>query len=500
MAITGSNFISSSSTDAGSTGISAAEHLRSIGAYGFDKTAPLVMAALVTEDPLLLIGESGTGKTFLLNSLSEALGLEHRHYNASLLSFDDLVGFPFPNEAKNAVTFLETPATVWQAESVLIDEISRCKPEHQNRLFSLIHERRVQGMALGRLRFRWAAMNPCSADQDPGTGYAGSEPLDQALGDRFGLFLTVLDWDGLDEGDRRLIANPAGEGAVTANDGRLAGSLARWRAEFRRKVECCPAAIVGYAVTAATFLNGHGLRVSPRRARFMSRSLLAAAIVSGGESRELFREVLAASLTQPSLGKTPEPALVEAAHKLAWDSNYLAGDGQWVHRFHAEHSLPRKLRMLLRSPGLDAASQAIAEFIGSGEPERVAAFCMALYPAASGGIPGIGAEGVNDIGKIAVPMLSIDAEITWQDRGSVQGSVHPGWIAFSRVLDRLEGARKSRARQFFNYLLVASISPDDPEALEAELDACVSVVRGHLDSLGRNMKPGRESLSVEAGL
>jgi len=43
----------------------------------------LVLAALVTEDPLLLIGASGTGKTFLLNSLSEALGLEHRHYNAS---------------------------------------------------------------------------------------------------------------------------------------------------------------------------------------------------------------------------------------------------------------------------------------------------------------------------------------------------------------------------------------------------------------------------------
>ena len=79
--------------------------------------------------------------------ISEALGLEHRHYNASLISFDDLVGFPYPDEAKASVRFLETPATVWGAESVLIDEISRCKPEHQNRLFSLVHERKIQGLA-----------------------------------------------------------------------------------------------------------------------------------------------------------------------------------------------------------------------------------------------------------------------------------------------------------------------------------------------------------------
>ena len=118
--------------------------LPGLGVWGFDEQEPVILAALVTEDPLLLIGPSGTGKTYLLNTLSEALGLEHRHYNASLISFDDLVGFPFPEAETGAVKFLETPATVWGAESVLIDEISRCKPEHQNRLFSLIHERRLQ--------------------------------------------------------------------------------------------------------------------------------------------------------------------------------------------------------------------------------------------------------------------------------------------------------------------------------------------------------------------
>ena len=137
----------------------AARRLRlaDLGVYGFDRHETTILAALVTEDPLLLVGRSGTGKTFLLNTLSEALGLEHRHYNASLISFDDLVGFPYPDEARATVRFLETPATVWGAESVLIDELSRCKPEHQNRLFSLVHERRLQGLPLQRLRYRWAS-------------------------------------------------------------------------------------------------------------------------------------------------------------------------------------------------------------------------------------------------------------------------------------------------------------------------------------------------------
>jgi len=172
-------------------------HLANLGVYGFDRHETTILAALVTEDPLLLVGRSGTGKTFLLNTLSEALGLEHRHYNASLISFDDLVGFPYPDEAHSTVRFLETPATVWGAESVLIDELSRCKPEHQNRLFSLVHERRLQGLPLVRLRYRWAAMNPCTSDQGGTEDYSGSEPLDPAHADRFALVVTAADWNDL---------------------------------------------------------------------------------------------------------------------------------------------------------------------------------------------------------------------------------------------------------------------------------------------------------------
>src|SRR3954453_871109 len=102
--------------------------------------------------------------------------------------------FPYPDPDGTGVRFLETPATVWNAQSVLIDEISRSKPEQQNRVFSLVHERTVQGIALPRLRYRWGARNPGWGDQAREGNYAGWERLDPALADRFALFVHALDW------------------------------------------------------------------------------------------------------------------------------------------------------------------------------------------------------------------------------------------------------------------------------------------------------------------
>lgn len=133
----------------------APSFLRTLGLAGWDGFDPVVLAAVAAEAPLLLVGPHGSAKTMVLNRLAEALGLEHRHYNASLLSFDDLVGFPVPEGGR--VVYLKTPATVWEAESVLVDEVSRCRPEVQNKPFPLVHERVLEGMPLPKLRHRWGA-------------------------------------------------------------------------------------------------------------------------------------------------------------------------------------------------------------------------------------------------------------------------------------------------------------------------------------------------------
>ena len=135
---------------------------RPLGLLGWERLEPVLLAALTTRDPLLLIGRHGTAKSFLLERLAQALSLEYRFYNASLINYDDLVGIPLPDETQTSLRYITTPTAIWDAEVVFVDEINRTRPDLQNKLFPIIHERRVQGVELEKLRYRWAAMNPAA--------------------------------------------------------------------------------------------------------------------------------------------------------------------------------------------------------------------------------------------------------------------------------------------------------------------------------------------------
>ncbi len=179
---------------------------RPLGLEGWTALEPVLLAALASEEPLLLIGPHGSAKSFLLERLAQALDLEYRFYNASLINYDDLVGIPIPSEDRKSLHYIGTPSAVWDAEVVFIDEINRTRPELQNKLFPIIHERRVQGVRLEKLRYRWSAMNPPptaeGADDEIDT-YLGAEPLDPALADRFSLIIEVPGWTDLTEEERR---------------------------------------------------------------------------------------------------------------------------------------------------------------------------------------------------------------------------------------------------------------------------------------------------------
>jgi len=454
-----------------------------LGVYGFKRQELAILTALVTGDPLLLIGRSGTGKTFLLNSLSEALGLEHRHYNASLISFDDLVGFPYPDEDKSAIRFLQTPATIWGAESVLVDEISRCKPEHQNRLFSLVHERRIQGIALEKLRYRWAAMNPCSADQGAASeDYLGSEALDPALADRFAVIVDAGDWDSLSVVDRRRIADPTGEGAVSDDGGALARDIARWRHRFEHELGQVTPFLLNYVCAVVTTLGESGIRVSPRRARLLTRTLLAAWAITGRLHDDETLELLHCSLPHRAWGETPEPPKVAAAHRIGWEALTLDGTGQWVHDFHMERDLGAKARKLLADcPGPDAGTLAVEQLLANEPRERAAAFALAAFPAAAAGRLPVGAEGVNDLGRAAGELLTVDGSINWQERLDLSNTRHPQFERLAPVLAALEGARRERATQLLYWCLLRNIVLENPSALEEEFHRCVQAFAGAVE-------------------
>ena len=99
---------------------------RPLGLLGWERLEPVLLAALTTREPLLLIGRHGTAKSFLLERLAQALGLVYRFYNASLINYDDLVGIPLPDETQTSLRYITTPTAIWDAEvSSLMKSIAR---------------------------------------------------------------------------------------------------------------------------------------------------------------------------------------------------------------------------------------------------------------------------------------------------------------------------------------------------------------------------------------
>ena len=84
-----------------------------LGIYGWDSVEPLVLAAIVADLPVLLIGDTGTNKTEGAKTIAQAVlgaGNAFRHYEVPTLNFDDLVGFLNPKGlAKGLLKFVPTP-------------------------------------------------------------------------------------------------------------------------------------------------------------------------------------------------------------------------------------------------------------------------------------------------------------------------------------------------------------------------------------------------------
>ncbi len=299
--------------------------LARLGVVGYAHLEPVLLAALALEAPVLLVGAHGTAKSLLVERIAAALGLGFRHYNASLLNYDDLVGIPLPSDDGLSLRFIGTPGAIWGAGFVFFDEISRCRPDLQNKLFPIVHERRVAGVALPDLRFRWAAMNPpAAADAAPGADvYLGSEALDPALADRFPFVIRVPGWKELVGRDRvRLLGadtGAPGEGSA------LAALVAGCRARLAEAAHARSDAVTDYVIGLVDRLAHGGAEQSPRRARMLAESVTAvhaARCQLFGDDADLEESAdlaLVNGLPQTASPEPPSAAAVRAAHRAAWE-------------------------------------------------------------------------------------------------------------------------------------------------------------------------------------
>lgn len=338
--------------------------LERIGVYGYNDYGIVIMTSLVTEKPIILIGETGTAKTYLLNNLSVALGLKHKHYNASLISFDDLIGYPFPSQDRKSIEYIKTEATIWDSESVFIDEINRCKPEIQNKLFSIIYEKKIQGIDLKNLRYRWAAMNPYYDEDNKNNNdaeiYEGTFPLDIALADRFSLFVISPELKKLKDKENILLSSqPQGK------DEELVSFVERKKQEFSEKIKVPDKLIQDYVIKVVNMFIETGINISPRRMKIIYENLVAASVIRDKLDSDDFFKILYHSLPSVCWGKYPDKKKIYNIHRIA--TKFISGNtySESYFRFLFAEKFEEKTKIILSLDDIEKRSAVIMSFINS---------------------------------------------------------------------------------------------------------------------------------------
>jgi MoxR-like ATPase len=366
-----------------------------LGLEGWSNLEPVLLAALVTEEPLLLVGAHGTAKSLLLERLAKSLQMDYRFYNASLINYDDLVGVPIPDEKRENLRYISTPSAIWGTQIVFFDEISRTKPELQNKLFPIIHEKRVQGIALEGLRYRWAAMNPPPEEdalEEEAEVYFGAEPLDPALADRFTFVVEVPSWQDLTHEEKRAILRDqfAGPSGFTTRPPQLIEQARRWYERFKSEE---PAALVDYVVAVLSSLESQGVKCSSRRAAMLHRGILAVHASRTALFASAWPDVpwqvidwstsaiiaLRHCLPHTAQGKRPGDDILLAAHRHAWEMTRLDENNPWRKLLTISDPVERCLTAIELSDRMsdDDLSQVLLDSLSAVEQDWVKS-CLAF--------------------------------------------------------------------------------------------------------------------------
>jgi len=463
----------------------SSEVLERLGLVGMASIERVVLAALITGDPLLLIGAHGTAKSYLLLRICKALNIKWRHYNTSLLNYDDLVGYPLPDKDGN-LQFVQTPASIWGAEAVFLDEISRCRIDLQNKLFPIIHERRIQGIELPKLRYRWAAMNPPSGDDNDSldSDYLGSQPLDPALADRFAFVVETPGWEDLDEQQRREVITRSNAPLEPSATEYLRGVVEVGQRLFPQVYEELLPQLAHYiqlvndllrvaswlrrGSTSSAADGENRIALSPRRAGMLARNIAAVHVASmvlddSPKIEESARLALRHSIPHRAEGLVVSELKLTTAHREAWRLAELpALDSS---RLLATETDPvRRTRMAGRLKGLEKneLSSIVADSIASLPPGGQHALATwVLDNGVAGRLVAAVAEQCGALAATALVSKGAD------ERVHARSTRHDLWKYMTRQLGRLP--KKSKDTPLLTNLLIALFVSDDL-ATESDVD------------------------------
>jgi len=154
--------------------------IEQLGIIGWGMIEPVILSALLAGEPILFVGSHGVNKTDGAQALSEGvlgLGTNYVKYETPIIQNDDILGYINAKDMmEGKLSYLQTPASLWAADAVGLDELNRANPMTAAKLMETVRTKSIMGMKTN-LKLVFAMINP---PQDYDTIY-----IDVALASRF---------------------------------------------------------------------------------------------------------------------------------------------------------------------------------------------------------------------------------------------------------------------------------------------------------------------------
>lgn len=257
--------------------------LRDLGIYGWDNLENIIYASLITGDPLIFVGSHGEAKTTIARQVSKAMGINFGEFNCAMSNFEDVLGFPNVNSAKEGkLEYIDSPNCIWNKEFVFLDELSRSNQSMQNKWLEVIRSRSINGLKTNA-KFVWSAMNPINES------YSATKPLDIALAERFAFILdipeassmrfddqaSIIGMIGIDDSPMIQYEMRASTPSFERGQYALNNRLEKARKIYKDLLGIYGAKTSEYVKTVVATLEEANIHISGRRMAMVYRSLLA---------------------------------------------------------------------------------------------------------------------------------------------------------------------------------------------------------------------------------
>ena len=459
--------------------------LKNIGVLGFDPLEKVILAALVTEEPILIIGRPGTDKANLLVYISQALGLSFKKVNAAMTSKLDLTGMPVVKDNDDKITFISAPDSVWKKQALVFDLLNEAKPICMSVISSILFEKQINGYPMETLQYRWATMENTDLFNSDMTAFKRRNIyLEEELVENFAFIIEAPTWDHFSveeklEGFISGFTHP-----VKELNNELIAFISKLKPLYEEQLLFPKPKLAAYACLVTSLLNEGGVYVSVQRSLQLLRNLVALDLVhehwNGEENKDKLGDTLLLgltnTLTQKAFHEKIPDRLIQAIHRNMMQQLFNEKqENDWIGIF-MKAGLTEKIDMLFdNTVDKDLKSLAFIHFFNHSTITERAMLVFSAQPILHR-FDILNEEAFNMLTKCFKEILHVDGEIKWLEfsRNMEKGNLI--WSNCQVYLLTLPGGQTSkrykRAYQFFIYLMTHDKLIIDPRYVEEALNDC----------------------------